>query len=162
MPAFVRFMLIYALVLSIGDPITAIVQAAGKVKLYHGFVDTFTLLTLPLSYVAFKYGMSPYYGFVISITVFVLAHGMRLYILRLIFPFSVKLYFSNFVLPSFLALFSTILIILGLTLLHPHPLIMISLSVIVALVSTWLFEFNRTERNYLIDILKSKFSKKHG
>ena len=49
--SFVRIMLVYSLILAIGNPITTIIQAAGKVKLYHTAVDGFCLLAFPISFV---------------------------------------------------------------------------------------------------------------
>lgn len=162
MPAFVRLMLVYGLILSISEPITAIVQAAGKVKLYHGVVDTFTLLTLPLSYVAFKSGMSPNTGFIISIIVFVVAHFMRLIILRSFYSFSIAYYLRYTLLPFVLAVVVTSLAIFGARFLLTNSFVMIAVSVVFACVSIWLFVFNREERVFVIDIVKTKLFKKHA
>lgn len=162
MPAFVRLMLVYAIILSISEPITAIVQAAGKVKLYHGVVDTFTLLTLPLSYIAFKLGMSPNMGFIISIIIFVIAHFMRLFIIRSFYSFSIAHYMRYILLPFALAVVVTSAVIFGIRFILTNSVVMIVLSVILASLSIWLFVFNREERAFVIDIVKSKLSKKHA
>lgn len=156
MPMFVRLMLIYAIVLSISEPITAIVQAASKVKIYHGVVDTFTLLTLPLSYIAFKVGMSPYMGFVISIMIFMIAHIMRLFILRSIFPFSIRQYIRNTVLPFIIAVVATAVLLYGYGFLFSNSFLMIFLSFITAIIFIWIFVFNKAERNYVISVIHSK------
>ena len=56
MTDFIRQMLIFVLILSLSNPITAIIQAAGAVKTYHTIVDGFTLLSLPLAFFAVKMG----------------------------------------------------------------------------------------------------------
>lgn len=162
MPMFVRLMLIYAVVLSISEPITAIVQAAGKVKIYHGVVDTFTLLTLPLSYIVFKFGMSPYMGFIISIMIFIIAHIMRLFILRSIFPFSIREYNRNTVLPFSLAVIATVVSIYGLISISSNSMLMIILSFVIATAFILVFVFNSAERNYIISIIQSKIFKKNA
>lgn len=162
MPIFVRLMLICAIVLSISEPITAIVQAAGKVKIYHGVVDTFTLLTLPFSYIVFKFGLSPYMGFIISIMIFIIAHIMRLFILRTVFPFSFRQYIRNIVLPFTIAVVTVAALIYGYGFLFSNSILMIFLSFITATVFIWIFVFNRAERNYVISIIQSKLYRKHA
>lgn len=161
MPAFVRLMLIWAIVLSVSEPITAIVQAAGKVKIYHGLVDTFTLLTLPLTYFAFKLGLEPQWGFLISIAIFLIAHVMRLFVLRSFHNFSIREYTVKFILPSLLTLSITIGGIYAFRLISPNSLIAIFVAIFVAAVSIWLIEFDKDEKNYVLNIVKKKFLKKH-
>lgn len=105
MVAFVRLMLVWALMLSVSEPITAIVQAANKVKCYHLKVDLFTLLSLPIAYIAFKFGASPVWAFIISIMVLCVAHVIRLFILRNIINVGIRYYFKNIVLRVLLVIF---------------------------------------------------------
>lgn len=161
MPTFVRLMLIYAVVLSISEPITAIVQAAGKVKLYHGVVDTFTLLTLPLSYIAFKLGMSPYIGFYISITIFLMAHIMRLFILKTVFTFSVIQYVKFIVFPFAMVIFITAISIIGISYLFSNSIVLIILSLFFAVLYVGLIVYEPTERDYIVSIIKRKMKKKY-
>ena len=80
MVLFTQLILVYCLVLAIGNPITIIMQAAKKVKLYHGVVDSFVLLTLPLSYLFFKLGYPPESTLIISISMLVIAHAIRIFL----------------------------------------------------------------------------------
>lgn len=105
MVSFVRLMLVWALLLNISDPITALVQAANKVKSYHLKVDLFTLLSLPLTYVAFKLGATPIWSFVVSVVILGLAHIIRLIILRSIIDVGIRYYFFNIILKIMLAVF---------------------------------------------------------
>lgn len=82
MSNFCVLMLIHAIILSIGDPITTIIQAANKVKSYYLIVDSFTLLSLPLAYIILKIYSIPEITFIISITIFIIAHFIRLWILH--------------------------------------------------------------------------------
>ena len=104
MVSFVRLMLIWALLLNLSDPITAIVQAANKVKAYHLLVDLFTLLTLPLAYVAFKFGSTPEWAFIISLIIFCFAHIIRLLILKKIIQIEIIEYFKKIVLRIILSI----------------------------------------------------------
>lgn len=161
MASFVRLMLIYAIVLSISEPITAIVQAAGKVKVYHGIVDTFTLLTLPLSYLAFRMGLEPQYGFLISIGIFVVAHVMRLYILRSFFAFSIRQYIRTFVFPCMSAALLSVALIYAFSRISVHPLLTIAVAGIIAVGLVAFLVFGREERMYVIRMVLSKLPGKH-
>ena len=160
MPAFVRLMLIYAVVLSMSEPITAIVQAAGEVKKYHGIVDVFTIITLPLSYLAFKLGASPYWGFLISIMVFVIAHIMRLFILRSFYSISLLQYAKTIIMPVAISISAVFLIMWFITnMLSVHWTIMIIISIIVATTTSWLVILNSEERTSVIKIIRTKIRK---
>lgn len=161
---FVRLMLIYAIILSLSDPITSIVQAANEVKKYHLLVDGFTLLTLPLSYIAFKIGMSPVWAFFISIIIFIIAHFIRLVILRNITGFSIREYLiqivsrfiATFVVSFILAkifncLFDTTGVIVTVT--------KILFEFIVAVIACWFIILDKAERDRIQDMLMSKFNK---
>lgn len=81
MISFTKLILVYCLVLAIGNPITIIMQAAKKVKLYHGIVDSFVLLTLPLSYVFLKFGCPPEVSLLVAVVMLMIAHIIRLFVL---------------------------------------------------------------------------------
>lgn len=161
MPSFVRLMLIFAVVLSVSEPITAIVQAAGKVKIYHGIVDTFTLLTLPLTYLAFKIGMNPQCCFIISIVIFIIAHVMRLLILRSFYTFSIREYTYRFILPCVVTIIVTAGCIYGFKQVVSNSLLIIAISIIAAALTVWFFVFNRDEKQYALNVVNNKLSKKY-
>lgn len=87
MVLFTQLVLVYCLILAISNPITVIMQAAKKVKLYHGVVDSFVLLTLPLTYLFFKLGYPPESTLIVSIIVLLIAHALRIWVLAQIVPF---------------------------------------------------------------------------
>lgn len=95
MVPFFRLLLFWALLLNLSDPITAVVQAANKVKSYHSKVDLFTLLSLPLAFIAFKLGAKPDWAFIISVLVLFFAHIIRLKILRSIIDIGIIDYFKS-------------------------------------------------------------------
>ncbi len=161
MPSFVRLMLIWAIVLSVSEPITAIVQAAGKVKIYHGLVDTFTLLTLPLTYFVFKLGLGPQWGFIISITIFIIAHVMRLFVLRSFHVFSIREYTIKYILPCLLTVAVTVGGVYAFRVLSSNSLLTILVAIIMATASIWFIVFSKDEKNYILNIIKKKIIKKH-
>lgn len=90
MISFTKLILVYCLVLAIGNPITIIMQAAKKVKLYHGIVDSFVLLTLPLSYVFLKFGCPPEVSLLVAVVMLMIAHIIRLFVLLKLWHFLLK------------------------------------------------------------------------
>ena len=110
---FSRLLLIYVVIISMSYPISIIVQAAGRVKKYHGFVDGFTLLSLVVSYFVLLLGGSANMVFYTMIIVFLLAHLFRLVILYGIINYSYKDYLILFLKPVFLVSIMAVLPIWG-------------------------------------------------
>lgn len=160
MPNFVRLMLIYALIVSMSEPITAIVQAAGEVKKYHGIVDIFTLISLPISYVIFKFGGDAYWGFVVSIVVFLIAHVIRLFVLKSFYAFSFTLYTKKLILPILLSIGLIIAIMSFVCHVVNNMIIIILISLIVASIISWVVVLEKEERKSLIGIIKNRINNK--
>lgn len=113
MVAFVRLSLIYTLILTISYPITAVVQAGGFVKLYHGIVDGFSIIALPVVFILFKMGFQAYWAYLTSIIVFFIAHILRVYILKKVFDiFRVREYVLCFGLPTLLIVIGSVTMML--------------------------------------------------
>ena len=110
MVVFVRLSLIYTIILTISYPITAIIQAGGYVKRYHGLVDGFSILALPVVYIFFKVGFSAYWAYLTSIFVFIIAHVLRIYILKKVSSvFNVRVYMFRFIVPAILIFIGSML-----------------------------------------------------
>lgn len=112
---FSRLIIIYTLVMVLHDPITTIIQASGRINIYYLFSESFTILCMPATYIAYKLGASAYATFVIMCIAIVCSHVTRLFILKKQFPsFSFHLYVKGFVVPAFFI--TTIIVILSLVL----------------------------------------------
>lgn len=100
---FARLTIVYICVISMHNPITIIVQATGKIRNYHLFVESFTLLCLPVSWFMFYMGFSQSFVFVSMIGTCACAHLIRITILKQqITEFSVVRYFKSVILPAFI------------------------------------------------------------
>ena len=164
MPNFVRLMLIYAVIVSMSEPITAIVQAAGEVKKYHGIVDVFTLISLPISFFIFKIGGSAYWGFAVTIIVFLVAHIIRLFVLKSFFKLSFHEYIGKVIVPIFISLvlitgFMYALSLVGDSQTLYSVLLNIILSIIIAMAISWFIVLEREERESLINFVKIRIHK---
>lgn len=113
---FSRLIVIYTVILSLHHPFTIVMQAIGKTKEYFVPVDTFTLLSLPATYILYNLGLpseATYYTMIIAV---VFAHAMRMQILKKHYRyFDVRNYIMTFVLP---ALFVTVVTVAFSLILH--------------------------------------------
>jgi O-antigen/teichoic acid export membrane protein len=99
---FSRLILVYALIMSLNNPISIIIQATGHVKEYHIPVETFTLLCVPATYILFKLGYPAYSTYIVMIIAAVSSHVVRLICLKKYYkPFSYSEYVKSFLLPAF-------------------------------------------------------------
>lgn len=168
MVEFVRLMLIYAIIISLSDPITSLIQAANRVKKYYLTVDTFTLLTLPISYVFFSFGANPTAAFYVTIFVFSIAHIIRLFVLSSVdSSFSVTYYLLVIVKPIVVGVLLTIV----LSFLISNILNLIISSKLVVSVVQFAFDFifasitsgfivlNKSERSRVLNLIKEKIKK---
>ena len=163
MEEFSILMLLYILILNMNNPITTIIQAAGKVKLYHSIIDTFTLLSIPLIIVAIKLGIESWKVFFINIFIFVIAHIIRMQLLEYVTGYSKKVYFKKVLLPIGKLVIFSISICLALKLLPLYgmfTLCKIPLYCFFIMLLGWIFLLNQNERKKIKLVVANKFSKK--
>lgn len=101
MVLFTRLFMVHSTLLSLHNPITAIIQATGKIKYYSIFVESITILCVPLSWLMFRLGFPSYYAFVSMIGTCSIAHAVRLACLKRLYPqFSYERYAIKFFIPG--------------------------------------------------------------
>lgn len=111
MISFVRLMLVYTFVLCQNSPLTTIAESDGAVKKYHGIVDGFTMLTLPIVYILFHFIGMPEVSIFVSIIVFVIAHFIRILIVCPMLGVGIKRYFVDILMPCVIPLILSIIFI---------------------------------------------------
>ena len=117
---FSRLILVYALIMSLNNPISIIIQATGHVREYHVPVETFTLLCVPATYILFKMGYPAYSTYIVMIVASIASHIVRLICLKKYYkPFSHSEYIKSFLLPAFVI---TIIATLFVFLIHTNIL----------------------------------------
>ena len=101
MVLFAQLYAVYTVCLALHNPITTLIQATGRIKKYSMYVESMTILCLPVSWVLFKMGLPAYYVFVTMIGLCVLAHIVRLFMLRSNIPaFTIAKYLRQLVMPG--------------------------------------------------------------
>lgn len=157
---FTHIMLIYALILSLNNPITTIVQAAGRVKLYHSVVDGFALLVLPLLYLGLKFQISVNLCLWVLVVIFLFAHVLRLIILKKVIRFSILNYIKSFVVPATLVtIFCTMTFRLTATFFPKgigHSLLSLFIGLLLPIVTSFLIMFSKTERMQILKLIRRK------
>jgi hypothetical protein len=82
-------------------PITTIIQSTGKIKNYTLWVDSITLLSLPLAWLLYHFGAPDYGCFLSMLVIYAIAHIVRLVCLKYYYPsFSYYSYFVSFLIPG--------------------------------------------------------------
>lgn len=101
MVLFSRLIVVYVIFFSIHNPITIVIHASGRIKMYHLLVEIFTLLCFPLTWVAFHFGAPAYGLLLIMILCCVLSHFVRIYCMAHSYAeFSVRNYITHFIIPA--------------------------------------------------------------
>lgn len=162
---FVKLTLVHTFILTLSNPITNIIQAAGDVKKYHSIVDGFTLLSLPIIIVLYKAGSPINICFYVSIIIFLIAHLIRLVILKNVFNlFSLRKYFKELVLPMCAVLFLSIVTIYYLKNIFTDNFFGTISCCLVSMLLVWglsfLILFSKNEKQYLVRIINKKIKRK--
>lgn len=161
MTDFVRQMLILSLILALSNPITTIVQAAGAVKKYHILVDGFALLSLPLAFAVVKFGGQAVTVLYVFNLVFLIAHFIRIVILKSVTPyFSTRHYINHFVLPMLAVTAVSFAIVFALKSVVGNgflPLVtVVGVAMATSLLLSYLLLLNSTERTHIKNLIKKR------
>jgi O-antigen/teichoic acid export membrane protein len=159
MVSFVRLSLIYTLILILSYPITAVVQASGSVKKYHGLVDGFSLLALPLIYILFRLGYDASYAYLVSILIFTIAHIIRLYVLKRVFnTFCIRDYLVHFIIPSLIVALLSYIFMVNIGAIFPDGVIGVIfkciLSCIVVIILGSFIVLSKLDRTMILNLIK--------
>lgn len=162
---FTKLVIIYSLINSLENPLTALVQATGNIRKYEVFVGAITLLVLPISYILYKLGFSPEIAYYIQIGLCIIALFVRLYILRELFSFKVSLYLNKVLFIILLVLIVAIIPPLVISFLWDDNtwfnFIMISIiCVLSVLCSVYFIGLESSEKKWMKEFILKKIQKR--
>lgn len=160
MLTFTRLAIVYSIVLAMQNPITIIIQATGDIKNYFLIIESFTLLTLPISYILLKLGFGPETTYYAMIGVFLFAHFLRLVILKRQVNFiSIRKYTVKFAMPA-----AVITVIIALILGFVKEILVVDnllkfllfviLSVVIVSATVYIFALNTFEKSNIKLLIK--------
>lgn len=151
---FSRLIILYALLMSLNNPISIIIQAMGRLKDYHVPVEAITLLCVPVTFILFKLGYPAFTAYIVLIITTILAHFVRLISLKKFYTsFSFNKYFNSFVLPACVITFLACLFIFIFHINIENPIMRLSAVVVASVVSitvlTIIMGLSKEEKEYL-------------
>ena len=161
---FCRLILIYALVLSLNNPISIIVQATGNIRAYSTYVEIPTLLCFPATWILYALGCPAESAFYAMIGTILFSHIIRLICLKHLFPvFSYRDYAFKFVLPAGVITLMSSLVLYGITQWMTGGILRLVISLVTCLVVVgsfcYLFGLSKYEKQILLSLVRSKISK---
>lgn len=160
---FTRLIIVYTMILSLQNPITALVHATGQIKKYHIIVEIVTLLCLPISYLFLKLGYPAEFTLYTSIVIFAVAHFIRLWILKGLIKISINNYLKHIIsiliMVTLISLIPLIAIKTQLEYGFIRFIIIIIVSTIAVITNSFFIGLTQNEKNSLIEIIKSKLVK---
>ena len=162
---FSRLIIVYTVVISLHNPITIIIQAIGKVKQYYLPVESFTLLTVPLTYIFYKLGYPVEYTFWIMIALGALSHIVRIICLKKLYPvFNAGKYCVSFVIPAVIVTAFAVFILLRIqSIMEPsfwRTVCVTVSSIILVMFLAYLVGLSKEERRYINRMALSYLTKK--
>lgn len=155
---FVRLILISALIEVLSGPLITLLAATGNIRDYQIVVGVTQLLNFPISYVFLHLGAKPESTFIIAIILSLCCIAQRLWFLKKMVRFSIRVYaqevVSKIVLASIVALVATYAVCYFLPI--GGILLFLSSSIIAVVFSSiaiYLLGCSQDERTYIIELL---------
>lgn len=164
---FLRLAILTALLNTLSNPLIVSMHASGKVRDYQIVVGTISLLTLPIVYIAFKFGAEPYYAMIIAFAVEFVCHIARLYMLVRIMDFPMFKFLGSVTIRVYvITVLSVILPVLAYVEIEMAVIrffVVCILSVLSTVVLGYYVGFNRHERERIrektVNIIRKKFKR---
>lgn len=164
MVLFSRLFIVYTLILSMHNPITIIIQASGIIKYYHLLVESIMVLSLPLTFVLFRFGMPAYTVFWSMIGLCIIAHFVRIICLKCNYKeFSVPTYFVQVLLRGGVAVALGVVVAYLLHTSIDFGLLRLCVMMVVSPLSTLVFVYllctTQDERSYINSFVAKIFKR---
>lgn len=159
MVAFSILTLVFGLIQVLECPITKAVQATGNVKKYELLVGCITLSFIPICYIVFYLGYSPYMSMVLLCVTYFIAQLYRIFYVRRVIGVSIREYSLSVFMPIILVTFITLLIlhyvnIPSISILHIISSTIINILIIVSVI--FFIGLNKMEKQYVKDYIQVK------
>ncbi|MBR2631744.1 MAG: oligosaccharide flippase family protein [Bacteroidaceae bacterium] len=147
---FIRLMLALITFDSLGGPISIAQQATGKIKTYQIWVGGIMLMIVPVAYLCLKLGTSPESVYYVYFTACVVAHCVRMIIIRPLIELSLREYFKKVILRLMYVLLTSALLPILIYNVLPETvtsfIIICVLCVCMVAVCVYVFGLERNER----------------
>ena len=156
--------LVDALIDTISYPIMAAAQATGKIKLYQSVVGGVLLLNAPIAFVVLTFGAAPYSVFIVSISITFIAFIVRLFILKRLIDFSFWQFIGKVFFPVIICALISFVIPYFVRNMMNSSFIRLCITVVVSVIcvalSGYFVALSKKEKQWIVEIVKSKLGKK--
>lgn len=161
MTSFSRLTLLGCLVSALETPISRAMHATGIIKKYQIINCSFALITIPVAYAFFKFGLGAEWNYIIAILFMSISLFYRLNVLQNIVPFKRKEYFMYVIIPMLLLTtnLSVVYYFLnqqGYEMNMQNTILTGIISAIIGIIMTYFLALNKIEKKYLINIIKNR------
>ena len=163
---FVILILFTGLFDSLGSSLSVSLYATGNIKVYQIVVSAIKILVLPISYVLYLWGYAPATSMYVSLVLAGFEQLMRVLIWCKEVDESPVVYLKHIILPGFLIITISLVALFAIsrTITTTNHLVRVIIlfcySMPISMVLIWFIGSNKTERNQIISIVKSKIHKK--
>jgi O-antigen/teichoic acid export membrane protein len=149
---------------SLNTPLSQVVHATGKMRNYQMGTSIIICAILPIAWVVLKMGGNPTSVYVVSIIMTIINQGVCMILLKRVFPYSIRDYLKEVILPCFLVTVIAAVLPLGLHFLLPSTFFRLIIVALVGVSSTALISYylimNQTERQLVLDFVHKFLRKK--
>ena len=157
---FTLLVLLIMLVSTLNTPLSQVVHATGKMKVYQLVTSLITCAIVPISWVFLRLGFSPTSVFVVSFILTIINQVISVLIVRNIFPFSIKAYLKTVIIPCLIlsACLPIIPAVLRFTMNDGFSrfLLICVMDIIIALPLFYSLVLNQSERKLAIQMIKKR------
>lgn len=165
--AFLRLVLVVALIDAISNPLITLAQATGRISLYQFLVGSLLILNLPVSWFFLRLGCSAEYTIYVAIGTAIVSLFARLFILKSLVSFPILDFcisiIGRIITTSIVALLLCFIIKSFIYDAYPKfifCILCIAISILSTLVAISLVGLNREEKKYVIHIISNKILRK--
>lgn len=162
--SFTMLILINMIVSSLNTPITQVVHATGKMRRYQIGTSLIICSILPIAWLFLKAGGSPVSVYIVSLGVICINQVICMYLLKQIFPYSIRQYMKDAILPCLLVSLVALILPLALHYAIPESFIRLVLVAVVGvgsvIVSSYYLALNASEKEMVVGFVRKILKKK--
>ena len=159
---FCKYMIITTLISGLGNGLSSVVEATGKIKYYRMVLSTISLISLPIAIYLFDTGYPPKY----ILIVYMITTGINVILAQILLRILIKFDNIFFIKTSYMRVFFVILLLSPIFFIHSFFAANMNrfiLSVIFAsnwlIISIYLVGLDKKEKNILHQLIKQTFKK---
>lgn len=156
--SFTLLILLNMIISSLNTPLSQVVHATGKMKTYQLCTSIIVCSIVPVSWVFLKFGCAPNSVYFTSLGITAVNQIVCNIIVKKIFPYSLREYIKNVIIPCVIFIFTTLaipyLVIKQFDESFIRLVITLIITVFTAILSAYFVVLNKNERNIILNFIK--------